>query len=202
MKNCRAALLFILALFPSVVLGFIKTPQDWNIGAHLLALHIDQIQVNDQGEKNTIDPDLFFSIEGEWQLDLIHQDLSWAPQLALGIPHSGRDENINKWQYFINSFFRYSWTQDLHSHIGPGLFMSRLSSDGGKAELDNGTGSDYFYLPEKSSTSMNVTWSVGGRWEFRPQFSMGTDIIIFNLTESISRTFSASLSLHYSFGEL
>lgn len=201
MKNCRS-LLLICTLFPSIALGFLQQPQDWKVGAHLLALHMDQIQVDDQGEQNTFNPDLFFSLEGSWQLDLVHENLSWVPQLGLGLPSSGRDENINKWQYFLNSPFRYSWTQNLHSHFGPGLFMTRLSSDGGTAELDNGTGTDSFFLPEESSTSMNVIWSVGGRWNFRPQFSLGTDLIVFNLTESISRTFSGSLSLHYSFGEV
>lgn len=203
MKNCRSFLLIICILFPSATLGFFQQPQDLKVGAHLLALHIDQVQVDDQGTQNGLDPDLFLSLEASWQLDLIHENLSWAPQLGLGLPHSGRDENINKWQYFLSSPLRYSWGEKIQSHFGPGLFMTRLSSRGGTAELNNGTqNTDNFFLPEESSTSMNLIWSAGARWEFRPQFSLGTDLIVFNLTESISRTYSASLSLHYSFGEV
>lgn len=201
MKNCRALLILVIVFIPSFALGFFQQPTDWKVGAHLIALHIDRIQVDDQGGQNGIDPDLFLSLEGSWKLEAVHENLSWAPQLGLGLPHSGRDENINLWQYFLNSSFRYSWIPELQTHFGPGLFMTRISSDGGTVELDNGTGTDSFFLPEESSTSLNVIWSLGGRWEFRPDFSLGADLIVFNLTESISRTYSASLSVHYSFGK-
>lgn len=202
MKNTKAILFLIFSLCPTFALGYNLNPQDWKVGAHLLALHIDDIQVDDQGTKNGIDPDLFLSLEANWQLEFVHEKLSWNPSFGLGLPHSGRDEDIKRWQYFINSPLRYSWLPELQTHFGPGLFMTRLSSDGGTAELENGTNpSTSFFLPQEGSTSMNLIWSVGGRWEFRPNFSVGTDLIFFNLTESISRTLSASLSFHYSFGE-
>lgn len=202
--SMKSLIILVIALCPTFALGFIQAPPapyDWQAGAHLIALHIDRIQVDDQGEKNTLQPDLFLSFEASWQLDLIHQGLSWSPLLGVGLPGSGRDENIKRWQYFINLPLRFSWTPKLHTHIGPGLFMTRLSSDGGTAELDNGTSTDSFFLPEESSTTQNLTWSLGGRWKFRPKLSLGLDMIVFNLTESISRTYSASLSMHYSFGE-
>lgn len=202
MKSSTLQTLVLAALFPTLLFGsdFFQKPKDVLFGAHLMAQHIGQIQTDDQGGQNSLESDLFLSVEAIWDLNLLDKNLAWTPSFGLGVPHSGRDENIKRWQYFILSPFSYHFSSQYSAFFGPGLFMTRLSSDGGTAELDNGTSTDRFFLPEESSTSQNLIWSLGQRWQPHKNFSFRSEVIVFNLVESASRTFSFSLSAHYHFG--
>lgn len=194
---------FLLTLFLTLSqafgnFSFLPMPKEVHFGGHLLNQDIRKIQTDENGSLNTFRPKPFLS--GELVFD-VYENFSWQPSLGLGFPHSGRDPNIKRWSSFI--FLPAGYQLDQFTFLlGPGIFFTRLSSKGGRAELDNGVGTDSFFLPEVSSTSVNVIWDLAVRYQFHPQISARADVFVTQLMSSERRSFSTSFSVHYMFGDL
>lgn len=178
--------------------SFIPLPKELHLGGHLINQDIRKIQTDENGSLNTFRPKPFLS--GELVFD-VYENLSWQPSLGLGLPHSGRDPNIKRWSFY--TFFPAGLQVEKFTILlGPGVFFTRLSSKGGTAELDNGTGTDSFFLPEVSSTSANLVWDLAFRIQVQPRLSFRGDVFISQLMNSERRSFSTSFSLHYMFGDI
>lgn len=196
MHIVKACCLFFALSLPAW--GYLPMPQQLLLGAHLLNQDIKKVQTDENGSLNTFRPKPFVSAELIFD---ITQQFKWRPSLGLGLPHEGRDPNIKRWSFYTFFPASYAW-ENWNFFLGPGFFFTRLSSDGGTAELDNGVGTDRFFLPEVSSTSANLIWDAAVSYQFHPQLSARLDVFVTQLMDSERRSFSNSISIHYHFNQL
>jgi hypothetical protein len=172
-------------------------PQYSEIGLVLNNAHMRKVQTDEEGSLNTFRPKL--NIQGALNWPLI-KALSLSTELHLGLPQKGRDENIKKinWSLLFPLVFTLP-NERFRLRSGAGLSFLRIWGPGGTARLDNGIGSDNFFLPSEAQTTMNTLWFIGAEFLWSPEWSARLDAQVFNLTDSVSRSFSTLLSVHYHF---
>lgn len=170
-------------------------PQYSEVGVGLLNQHVRRVQVDEQGSLNFIRPKLYLMGALTWTLPA---QFHLSSELHLGLPHSGRDENIKRWQYALAFPLHYQW-ESLRLRFGPGLSFLRLWGPGGVQSLDNGLTTTDFFMPEEAQTSLNTYWLAGAEYFIRPEWSARLDLQVFNLFDSMSRSLSQTISIHYHF---
>lgn len=170
-------------------------PRYSELGFGLNNSYLKKIQVDEAGTKNTLKLRPYFSGALRWQLP---QQFLFAPELRIGLPYKGRDEQLKKLEWTLQLPVVYL-IRDYELRFGPGLYWTRLWGPGGVQELDNGLGVDSFFMPSEAQTALNLTWMLGVDYTFLPAWSVRFDLQAFNLVESERRAFSQTLSLHYHF---
>jgi hypothetical protein len=172
-------------------------PQYTELGLVLNNAHMRKIQTNESGSVNTFRPKINIQTAVNWPL---LPNLSSSLELHLGLPHSGRDENIKRlnWSTLIPIIFTLP-DQRFRFRGGAGFSFWRIWGPGGTSRLDNGFGEDNFFLPSEAQVTMNSFWFIGTEFLWSPEWSLRLDGQVFNLTDSLSRSFSTLISVHYHF---
>lgn len=170
-------------------------PQHSDLGLGLRNEHIRQIQTDPGGDLNTFKLRPYLEASLSWKFA---SSWSFSPEFQLGLPHTGRDETLKRLHYAL--ILPVSWRyQKIALRAGAGIHFLRLWGPGGTQRLDNGFGTDAFFLPSEARTAVNTVWIFGGEWYATPNWSLRTDVVITHLTDSKARTFGQTLSLHYHF---
>ncbi len=114
------------------------------------------------------------------------------------IPKSQRDQNIKKMVMHllpsIRTFYE-SWNFDLSL----GWQLTRIWGPGGEAVLNNGTSTQSYYLPEKSSYAYNFILDIGTQYQWTNVLSTGLNVQSLNLLKSDKRSFSLLILGKYYF---
>jgi hypothetical protein len=141
-------------------------------------------------------------LEAQTYYDLF-EDSSWfiIPSIGIQFPQSTEESTIKKYRYFLAGNVGYSFNSSFMLRAGGSLYFTHLTSDGGTSTLPNGTGTTDFPLPPESSTAMNLTTNIAAEY-FIDQYSIKSEVFILNLTDSLKRTFSYSITAHYHFEDL
>jgi len=162
-----------------------------------LCEYVGKIQTDDIGSKNLCSFNPYLAATLDYMLN---PDWLASPEIGFTLPKSGRDENINEMSItlLINAKFKIS---SFHLIGGAGLFLTRLSVDGGSEELNNGTGTTSFPLPEGTIYSRNLILNMGVGLDFDQNVSADVHTYIFNLLTKEDRAFSIAINGTYHFGE-
>jgi len=157
---------------------------------------VGRVQLDASGKTNSFEfnPTLLAALEiGVWD------KIKFYPEAGFIIPRSCEFDYISVFTYFLLSNFGYV-LGDFRLLCGAGYVFTRISSDGGQKAMNNGNGTDYFYLPSETSTSYNFVESLGVEYFlYQLDFSIKAQGEIYNLADSEKRAYSYMISLHYHF---
>tara|TARA_R110002072_G_scaffold64203_4_gene159632 strand:+ start:77088 stop:77642 length:555 start_codon:yes stop_codon:yes gene_type:complete len=111
--------------------------------------------------------------------------------------HSSGVDGAKKRTTFILVDFGYEVLPKILLRYGFGNFITNIKGEGGAKQMQNGFGTDEFYLPSKSSKSYNTTIDIGAEYASGPNTSLRFQTYMFSPLSSTSRKLSYSLSLTY-----
>lgn len=170
---------------------------DFTVSVGNLCEYVGKIQTDDNGATNLCQfaPYLASSVDLP-----ISADFLFSPEAGLSIPKHGRDENINKMTLFVLANTKYKFSS-MHLIGGLGLFFTRISGSGGNEDLNNGSGTSSFPLPDSTVYSRNFILNLGAGYDFTKDWSADVHTYIFNLLKSEDRAFSIAINGTYHFGE-
>lgn len=194
MKN-RIFLALCLIFFSTKTLAELE---DIAFGLGNLTQFVKKVQVDETGSTNSLDFNPYLTANLKIRL---YADFSFLPETILVRPTAGTDENITRFTFFVTLPFGYTFSNWVF-RLGPGFSMTRISSEGGEQVLDNGLEMTSFPLPQESALSRNLTLHAGIEYLFVKRVSVRTELITYNLTQSISRAFSYTISVHYHTGKI
>lgn len=189
-------LTFLIGLLFFSNTGFAFT-YDANFSLGNLCEFVGKIQTNDNGSTNTCEFNPYLS--GALDIPLTSQFIV-SPELGFTFPKHGRDDNISKMTLFAlaNTKYHFGFMYILG---GAGLYFTRISASGGTEELNNGTSTSSFPLPEGAVYSRNFIVNAGLGVNFTKEFSADLHTYVFNLLSSDDRAFSVLINGTYHFGE-
>jgi hypothetical protein len=171
---------------------------DWNFGVGVMNQTPGRYQTQASGEKSSMNNRMMLETGLVYELD---EDWSILSDIGMLWP-GGSDENfISKQVYYLNGHLGYALNESFLLRLGFGLYYTRLSGDGGTTPIRNGTGFTDFYVPEESSIAQNATVNVAGEYFFNPDYSLKAEVFLFNLTNSLNRTYNVALSVRYHLGD-
>lgn len=111
--------------------------------------------------------------------------------------HSSGIDGASKRTTFLLLDFGYQFYPKLIFRYGLGTFITRIKGDGGVKQMQNGFGTDPFYLPSKSSKSYNTTLDLGIEYGVDANYALRFQTYMFSPLNSESRKLSYSFSLSY-----
>lgn len=190
---------YLTPLFGLIFLFTSLPLRAYDVGLSLgnLCEYVGKIQTDDSGSTNicSFNPYLAGSIDYE-----VSKQFLLSPEIGLSMPKSGRDENISKMSLFALANAKYKFSE-FHFIFGAGLFFNRVSGSGGTEDLNNGTGTVSFPLPDSTIYTRNFILNLGLGADFGTEWSADLHTYIFNPETSEDRAFSISINGTYHFGE-
>lgn len=161
-----------------------------------LCEYVGKIQTDETGKSNVCSFEPYVAAAFDFE---VAQRFYLSPELAVSFPQSGTDENIKRMSIvtLLNSKYK---TGIVNLIGGLGFFFTRIWGPGGEEELNNGTSTDSFPLPNDPVYSRNFIVNLGLGAEFNNQWSAEIRSYIFNLTSSEDRAVSVGLQGTYHFG--
>jgi hypothetical protein len=183
---------FFFLIFLQLTSLFGKTA-DFSLGLGNLTNFVRRIQKDSHGKLNSYEFNPFISTGFKFKFD--HK---WAiiPQLGMTFPKNGRDKKIRKFQYFAicDAGLQY---ESFVFRVGLGMFISKISSNGGNQTLLNGNSSTDFPMPNHSSLAHNLITNLGLEYFFHQSFSSHIQLMTFNLDDSTDRAISYTIGINY-----
>lgn len=173
------------------------TAYDVTLSLGNLCEYVGKIQTDDSGSTNlcSFNPYLASSIDFSQTNQLL-----LSPEIGFSFPKSGRDEKISKMSLFALANAKYKFSE-FHFLGGAGLFFTRISGKGGSEELNNGTGTSAFPIPDSTVYTRNFIVNLGLGADFNKEWSTDLHTYIFNILTSEDRAFSIAINGTYHFGE-
>lgn len=166
------------------------------LGIGTMTQYFRKVQTSSSGDTNNFKFEPYISFALKYP---ISPRFSLRPSAGLTIPHSGRDDNITKFTYYLlgEAALNFeNWT----FKGGPGLSMTYYKGKGGEARLNNGNGYTSFAVPSGNATTRNVILSLGAEYRFIAKWAAQFQTMIFNPHVSDSRAITYSLSAVYFIG--
>ena len=87
--------------------------------------------------------------------------------------------------------------QGIHFRFGGGVFITKISSEGGPVIRNNGAGTATHYLPNETISSYNSTLNLGLETFFAPRMAIKFETYIWNVLSSTSIRFNFALAYNY-----
>lgn len=171
---------------------------DLNVSLGNLCEFIGQYQKDETGKKNTC---TFLPLLSTGYGVVLNEDWTIRPELSASFPQSGRDPNVKRMviSTLLNAEYKTTY---LDLVAGTGLFFTRISGPGGEALLNNGNSQDSFPLPSEAVYTRNLVLNLGANYNFNKDWSSGLYTHIFNLLDSVDRTYSLGIKFTYHFGDV
>lgn len=197
---------FVLFLFCSALQADIV--EDLSLGLGNWTKYVGRVQKDAKANHRAIDFLPYFSVSAQKQLLFLDEEghFLFLPELGITFPYHGRDKWVDKLSFFAFAGLGYQY-QDFVFFVAPGMAYTMIQLDGGTATLNNGVTTTAFPLVRGTSTASNFVVNLGVEYRLNPievlnKFSFKTQVSLYNLTDSDSRTWAYFLSLHYHFGAL
>jgi hypothetical protein len=171
---------------------------DLNFGAGLMNQSIGKFQSSSDGSRSKFNHRL--TLEAGLEYDL-NADFFLAGDLGALWPGGTDDAFITKRVFYANFHTGLNINEEFSFRLGGGLTFTNISGEGGTVELQNGTGTTSFIIPDQSSTARNVTFNIAGLYHFDSEYSVKLETFVFNIINSRNRTFNYALTARYHFGD-
>lgn len=159
---------------------------------------VGKVQTNDSGKMNTCDFNVYVSSSLGY---MFNEQITLSPEIGLFMPKNGRDSTISKFSFFALANAKYNFSM-FHYLAGMGLYFTRTSGKGGTQDLNNGSTTVSFPMPNTATYSRNFIINMGLGVDFSKEWSMDLHTYVFNLATSEDRAFSIVLNGTYNFGEI
>ena len=170
---------------------------DISLGIGLIDENIKTYQTNTAGDRNFAEYRIL--IESQLYYDIFDDD-QWfiVPTLAFQFPKTTEESSIKKYRFITGAAVGYKFSDMFMLRAGGAFYFTHLSSTGGSTNLPNGNGTTDFPLPPESATAVNLTTNLAAEF-FLEEVSFKSELLVFNLTDSLKRAFTYSLTVHYHF---
>lgn len=185
-------LILFIFIFSISARGELK---DFSIGVGNLSRFYKQIQTDENGSMNSWEFNPYLAAEIEWNF---FPRLSVYPSFGFNFPEKGRDENITRMTFFTILPVGYRY-HDFLARMGTGLYMIRISADGGTNDLNDGLGTTSFPVPDGAATSINVITYAGLEYFAHKKLSIRAEIFVLNIIDSLSRSYCYTAAINYHF---
>ncbi|MDO9182109.1 MAG: hypothetical protein Q7U04_06860 [Bacteriovorax sp.] len=194
-KNIYPTFLFLLLFF----LNSFKQAQAYDLGVSLgnLCEYVGKIQTDDKGSTNLCSFNPYLSTSFDYD---VYPQLILSPEIGFSFPKTGRDQKISTMSFIALGNAKYTFSM-FHFLAGAGFFINRIAGAGGTQDLNNGTGTVSFPMPESTIYSRNFILNLGLGADFNKDWSADVHTYIFNLLKSEDRAYSVALNGTYHFGE-
>ncbi len=120
-----------------------------------------------------------------------------TPEIGFAF-HTGSEDEYSKRTTFILWHMAWHFDSRFLLRYGLGTFWTRISGDGEKVELPNGTSTAVFYAPSEAATSYNTTLDVGIEYIINSTWGARADFFIVQPFASEQRALSYTLSMVFS----
>ena len=84
-----------------------------------------------------------------------------------------------------------------HFRFGGGVFITKISGDGGSVERNDGAGTSTHYLPNETVASYNTTINIGIEQFIKPRMAIKFETYSWNILSSASIRFNFALAFNY-----
>ena len=84
-----------------------------------------------------------------------------------------------------------------HLRFGAGVFITKISGDGGAVERNDGSGTSTHYLPDETVSSYNSTINLGIEQFIKPGMAVKLETYTWNVFSSTSIRFNFALAFNY-----
>ena len=171
--------------------------KDFSVGFGLINEHVGLFRKDLAGNRNKFD--FRALVEAQWFLEYG----SWVvlPRVGMQFPDSTEQETITKYAGYIGVGVGRYVAPGVLLQLGSSYYLTYFTTDGGTSTLPNGDSTADFPLPESSSLARNVTTDIAAEFYLSKEFSLKTQLMVFNPLTSINRSFTYSLMIHYYFGK-
>lgn len=149
-----------------------KSIESWvfNVGSHTEFFG----EVQTDGSGGTRKFDFAPTIGAGLLMPMSTWDLKFMPELNWVLPRSAGSSRIIKNLFMLRADLAYDTFDWLRLRLGTSLMWLNQHGRGGKANVNNGTGTSTFYYPDENRSSMNNTLDLGveallGDWSVRLQ---------------------------------
>lgn len=191
--------LILLFSFVFLSLGIEANVYDLNFGLGLTNEAPKRYQTAANGDKSTFNNRLTLEVEGSYHLE---ESKTWNLHADFGLLWPGGEvDYISRQTYYLTSLVGYMVNESWELRLGGGIYLTRISGDGGTVSIRNGAGFTNFPIPEEATISRNLTLNVASNYEFYDDLSFRAEAFIFNPANSRNRTYNLALTLRYHFGD-
>ncbi len=201
-------MIFKSKLIPTVVVGYLFSAllipayaYDLGIGLGNFSEYIGVAQTDDQGNKSIISFNPYLIVKTNFNFDVLPKNDFIETNMGITMPKSDKDPNTSRLKYFINANYKHHF-DSLYLSLGTGLFFTRVWGSGGEEELDNGSTTTSFPLPNRAIISRNMIVNLAFGKRIDQELNLELHTFIFNIEKSEDRSFNAGISLSYFFGEI
>lgn len=166
-----------------------------NLGFHLgnLTEFANAVQVDDQGHTRKIGkaPFLGFSTD-------VEMTPQWAliPEINWVFPQDSNDNQISRNLFMVRLDGGWKGGDWWRLRVGTSVMINNMRGKGGTKTVRNGSGSDSFFIPSESKTSVNNTFDLGAEAFYLP-FAVRFQTYTYAIVNSQRRQISWSLTLSY-----
>jgi hypothetical protein len=184
---------------------FLIQPSHALIGVGHMSKFVGSWTSNQDGSQESyFDPWLYLSLNENFP---IWGNIIFQPEFGMTLKkssygdedtYSGSGDEASKRQLmFLHFNFIYQNVSPVQLKGGFGIFMTKISGEGGTAIRRNGGTDATYFLPSESVTSYNNTLNLGVESFLLPKTSLEFETYTWNILASESRRFSFSIGLNY-----
>ncbi len=124
--------------------------------------------------------------------------ISLAPGIGFAKSLNSKDKT-SKSEFILQYHLAQNIFNGVQIHYGFSTFITKISGDGGTTELNNGSSTATFYIPEKSSTSYTSSLDLAGEAFMLYSTSLRLQFSITQFLSSEKRKVSNLLTVNYYF---
>jgi hypothetical protein len=199
-------MIFKTKIYLIVLVGYLALSSkvyayDASVGLGNLSEFIGKIQTDDQGNSAIISLNPYLKLNIDFIYDAKNPNHIINSEIGLTIPKSDPDPNTHRLKFFGLLNYKYQ-LESLYTKIGLGLFFTRVWANDGEEELNNGSSTTSFPLPDKATVSRNAIVNLALGHSITTNLNAEIQSMIFNLTNNEDRAFSVGVCLNYQLGEI
>jgi hypothetical protein len=165
------------------------------IGTH--SPFLGRVQVDDSGTQNGLELNPAFTLSSMFHLS---EHFAFTPSVSYIYSRNNAVDLTKKKEFNFKADLSLILTTGIgpfHFLFSPGLYLTRISGDGGETTLKNGNATESFYLPKESSTAYNFSTGIGSQWYPFQNWSFKSTLDFFNYLEPDNLRYSLTLTLNW-----
>jgi hypothetical protein len=166
-----------------------------NLGTH--TEFFNAVQNNDSGGLRKLD---FAPTVGMGLRRNLKENWDFLPELNWVLPQTYEDSNIMANLFMLRADLGWKPLEWLRLRAGTSLMWLNQQGKGGKAQMNNGTGTSTFYYPDENRSSLNNTLDFGveGLWH---QWALRLQTYTYSVFVKERRQISYTLFISYDWGK-
>lgn len=121
----------------------------------------------------------------------------FLPELGLALSGTPDNEDYTKTTVYALMDLGYPMTSSSLLRYGAGVFATVIKGKGGSVRRRNGTGTDTFARPSKTTISYNMTLNLGLEQQLYKSWSLRLETFVFSMFNNRARDISYMATINY-----